>query len=579
VVDRFVPEPKVRSMDNRATTKNIKEVDELKKIVFLIIASLLILALVLPGCDGGNGVVVRPKIKIGIPYPFGTVQGTSMLAGAQLAASQINVAGVFVSSENKTYDIQIIGRNDNEISDPSNAWHAVDYLVNTAGAQFIIGGFRTEAVIPMITNVFAAATPPVPYFICGSSTAELLAGINLLYGGGQYPVGSGTPYYTFNASTSDFYEYMFRVTPFNSGFLMGMVMTTFAQVTQDIQTAMNWTWNATGTGTWPHKVNVAIVAENLTWAGPIIGGYQALVAGMGGLFGWNLTVTRTFSDNPSPGVVDAALNAIEAAKNEVILTCMSGPCGLTFGKRMGALGINAMAVGINVEGQDLNYYINTAGGAANEVVTATWAAGVNNTVKTAQFLADYSAYTGGAFPIYTASSYDMVMSLSEAIVGAGSLDKDLVCDWIRTHSRVGTTSLQAYYPAWDQVTHKLDSKGRDLPALNASQVSGIYGPLAVAGYNFTMPPYTTNDLIYGVGWSTGICAQWRNGTQIGVYPNAGYDLPYGAPHPLLLVKLPPQSTLQSTLCGLYWSNTLEYPGTSDVLIPHALKTQWAAWFP
>lgn len=563
-------------MYNRATTKNIKEVDELKKIVFLIIASLLILALVLPGCDGGNGGVVRPKIKIGIPYPFGTIQGTSMLTGAQLAASQINSgAGVFVSSENKTYDIEIIGRNDNEISDPSNAWHAVDYLVNTAGAKFIIGGFRTEAVIPMITNVFAAATPPVPYFICGSSTAELLAGLNLLYGGGQYPVGSGTPYYAFNASTSDFYEYMFRVTPFNSGFLMGMVMTTFTQIAQDIQTAMGWTYNATAHA-WPHKVNVAIVAENLTWAAPIIGGYQLLVGGaLGGVFGWNLTVTRTFSDNPTPGVVDAALNAIEAAKNQIILTCMSGPCGLTFGKRMGALGINAMAVGINVEGQDLNYYINSAGGAANEVVTATWAAGVNNTVKTAQFLADYQAFSGGAFPIYTASSYDMVLSLSEAIVGAGSLDKDLVCDWIRTHSRVGTTSVQAYYPAWDQVTHLKDKYLRDLPALNNSQISAIYGGYAVAGHNKTMPPYTTNDLIYGVGWSTGLCVQWRNGTQIGVYPNAGYDIATNPDVPTYLA----QSTLQSILCGLYWSNTLEYPGTQDALIPAALQTVWNGWFP
>jgi hypothetical protein len=142
-------------MNNRATTKNKKEVYALKKIVFLIIASILVIGLVLPGCNGGPVTPARPKILIGVPYPYGTIQGDHLLDAAEMAASEINVAGVFVSGENKTYDIDIIGRNDNEISDPANAWIAVNYLVNTANVEFVIGGFRTEAVIPMITNVLA----------------------------------------------------------------------------------------------------------------------------------------------------------------------------------------------------------------------------------------------------------------------------------------------------------------------------------------------------------------------------------------------------------------------------------------
>jgi branched-chain amino acid transport system substrate-binding protein len=453
-----------------------------------------------------------------------------------MAASEINVAGVYVSSENKTYDIDIIGRNDNEISDPANAWHAVDYLVNTAGVDYVIGGFRTEAVIPMLTNVFATASPPVPFFICGSSTQELLAGLGLLYGGGQYPVGSGTPYYTFNASTSDFYEYIFRATPFNSGFLVGLVMTYFAQLTQDIQNTMGWTWNATGTGTWPHKVKIAIVGENLTWAAPVIAGYQALVADFGGVFGWELNITRTFSDIPPVAVIDAALAAIETNKNVVILTCMSGPCGLTFGKRMGALNISAIPVGINVEAQD-------------------------------------ATYTGGWFPIYTASSYDMVYAIAEAIVATGTRDKGAVCTYLRTHCRTSTSANTCYYPDWDMVTVKGDKYGRDLPALNASQVTAIYGGLAVAGHNKTMPPYTTNDLIYGPGYATGVGVQWINGTQVGVYPNSGYDAAMGP------ISLPPQSTLQSVICGLYWSNSLEYPGTLDIHIPAAYQNKWSIWYP
>ena len=574
MVDRFVPAPKVRSDEIGATTRIKKEVNELKKIVFLIIASLLILGLVLPGCDGGNGGVVRPKIKIGVPYPWGTTQGTGMISGAEMAADEINVAGVFVASENKTYDIQIIGRNDNEISNPDDAWIAVDYLVDTAKVDFVVGGFRTEAVEPMIQKVFRTASPSVPYFIVGSSTSELLAGG--LSGASVYPNGYGTPYYAYNASSAA-YEYIFRVSPMNSGFLMGFVLTLFAQAAQDVQSAMGWSFCMT-TLSWPHKVKVAIVAENLTWCQGIIGGYRLMVGALGGLFGWELNLTKTFGDNAPSGEVSAALTAIENAQNMLILTALSGPVGITFGKQMGALGIHAIPVGINVEAQNINYDISTTGGAENEITTGTWVEGVNSTDLTADFIANYKTYTGGAYPVYTAASYDMVYALADAIEKADSRDKDDVCDWLRTHDRNTTSAHVAYYPAWDQVTHNM-SGAKDLPALNAAQVSAIYGPLRVPYHNYTMPPFITNDLIYGPGYATGLGYQWINGTMVGVYPNSGYDLPYGAPHPLLLVQLQPQSTIQSKLSGIYWSNALEYAGIQDITIPASYVSNWTAWYP
>jgi hypothetical protein len=122
-------------------------------------------------------------------------------------------------------------------------------------------------------------------------------------------------------------------------------------------------------------------------------------------------------------------------------------------------------------------------------------------------------------------------------------------------------------------TVKKDKYGRPLPALNASQVAAIYGGLAVAGHNKTMPPYTTNDLIYGPGYATGLGVQWVNGTQVGVYPNAGYNTGIGP------YSYPPQSTLQSAICGLYWSNALEYPGTANIHIPAPYQNKWSLWYP
>jgi branched-chain amino acid transport system substrate-binding protein len=545
----------------------------LKRILFLVISTLLVLGLVLPGCTGGVVVTPRPNILIGIPAPEGTPQGTSMEKGAELAVSQINVHGVNVTVGGNTtlYNFKLIERNDNEISDPTSAWSAVNYLVNTQHVQFVIGGFRTEAVEPMIQNVFKTASPNVPFFIDGAATAQLLSGG--LSGASYWPTGYGTPYaYGYNASSAA-YKYIFRCTPFNANFLLGMVMSVFSQITQQIQTAMNWTYNGTA---FPHKVNVAIVGENLTWALPIIGGYQALIAGYGGGFGWNLTVTKTFGDTAASGIVDAALNAIQLAENQVILTCMSGPVGKTFGTEMAALNITAIPVGINVEAQDPNYGLNTH--SQYEVTTGTWAAGVNNTALTASFLSAYETATGGMPTSYTASSYDMLYALKEAIEGTDSLAPATVCQYLLTHARINTSGNAGYYPVWDQSTHA-GYYGVQYPALNSSQVAAIYTSNGYnAAYNFTMAPFTTNDLIYGPGYLTGICVQWiKTGstyTQVGMWPKAGFDIIVGNP-----AYGKAQTTLMRKLCGLNWSNTLEYPGTQAATIPGAYQTQWGIWFP
>jgi branched-chain amino acid transport system substrate-binding protein len=555
----------------------------LKRAIFLIIATLLVLGIVLPGCGGGGGGEERSDIIIGVPYPQGDIQGTAMLAGAEMAADEINVAGVTVwnGTANVTYNIKIVGRQDNEIYNPPSAWQAVDYLIATSHAQFIIGGFRTEAVVPMLTNVFATVTPSVPFFICGSATAELQSGLGLLTNpppaSSQYPLGSGTPYWDYN-STSHFYKYVFRTTPFNTGFLLGAVMSQFAQMAQDIQTGMGWGWNGTA---FPNKVRVGIVGENLTWAAPIIGGYQTLVAGYGTFYGWSLCTTtsvRTFSDTASSGVVDAALADIQAAQCQIILTCMSGPVGQTFGKEMKALNITAIPVGINVEAQSPNYAITT--GSSYEVTLGTFANGVAVTTETLGFLSRYVAYAG-AFPIYTAASYGQVYSIKEAIEATDSLDKDAVCQYIESHSRIDAAGPVSFYPEWDKVTHQTTYKRGaflvDLPALNSTQVSDLYTAGGYnAAYNFTMDPFTSHDLVYGPGHLTGIGVQWVNGTQVGMWPNAGYDIVLA---PLYAAYGPVQTTLMRKLCGLNWSNTLEYTGTSLAVVPAAYKAQWAIWFP
>jgi branched-chain amino acid transport system substrate-binding protein len=257
---------------------------------------------------------------------------------------------------------------------------------------------------------------------------------------------------------------------------------------------------------------------------------------------------------------------------------MSGPVGQTFGKEMKALNITAIPVGINVEAQSPNYAITT--GSSYEVTTGTYAPGVANTPLTLGFLSRYQAYTG-AMPIYTAASYGQVVALAAAIEATDSLDKDVVCEYLEANSRIDPAGVVQYYPEWDKVTHTYTLKRGvylvDLPALNASQVAALY---TTSGYNatfpFTMDPFTSHDLVYGPGYLTGIGVQWVAGAQVGMWPNAGYDIVLAPPY---AVAGPVQTTLMRKLCGLNWSNTLEYTGTSNVVVPAAYQTQWAIWFP
>jgi len=225
-----------------------------------------------------------------------------------------------------------------------------------------------------------------------------------------------------------------------------------------------------------------------------------------------------------------------------------------------------------------------------EITTGTWAPGVNQTPETAGFLSRYIAYTG-AMPIYTASSYDAVYLIKKAIEATDSLDKDDICEWIEdlNNAQVISTGRAGYYPLWDGATLRVrKASGLTHPALNSSQLAQIYAAgwylPEGTGYNYTMPAFTTHDLIYGprtnasdpnTGWLTGLALQWlkpgASWVQAGVWPKAGYDQPIGP------LSLKPQTTFVQTIVGLNWSNEMEYPGIQAMVIPDAYKTVWASW--
>jgi branched-chain amino acid transport system substrate-binding protein len=570
-------------MNNQATAQIKKEVDELKKIVFLIIASLMVLGLVLPGCTGE----VVPKVTIAICGPMNNVQGVHMWNGATLAEEEINALNTDQGIQIGTtyYQIDVIKINTNEIAVPADAGPAMEAAITNKGAQFVVGGFRTEGVVDMVKVARCTTTP---FMICGAATYSLLSGPGYY----THPAATGTPYIGDPKGVG--YEYIFRITPFNDVFL---VNNSFLMTTMVAKTIEGIIGSVYGFPVSTNAVKIAILSESLAWADAMTEsarGVFSLVAPY--VFNWpwelapggnNGTGVWRVSDNPSETVMQNILSEIDSSGAHIIFTILSGPVGVTYGKFKGAAGIAAISVGINVEAQDPGYWAKTkyqtsppAYGAEYEITMATWAPGVNQTDKTYDFLTAYYKHCA-LDPLYTASSYDGVWAIAKALDAVNVIeeygvepdpDQDAVIAWLEdpTNAQDISTGTVTYYPLWDgtQIGYW---KTAPWPALNSTQIDYYYldGATHNIGYdstypvcNFTMPPYTTHDLVYGPTWVTGLAAQWQEVVgpqQIGVWPNEG--------------TWQAQNAMSRYVAGINWTD-VEYDGITDFVIPDWMCTAW-----
>ena len=478
----------------------------MKRIVFLIIATLLVIGLVLPGAVLAQGPI---PIKVIIAGPMAYAQGQDMMNGAELAATEI---GTFSTGGND-YEFELIECDTNEISDSAAAGAKLEakLLANT-DCKIVAGGFRTEGVnteIPVILDQTAL------FMIVGAATPALLA-----------PVA----FYEADPGTYGDYKYIFRASPFNASFLVNNILMMMQVVSANIRSAMGWpAWNGTN-----QAVRIGIFAESLEWAAPLVYGFQVYISIFGALFGWEQGLVETCSDTAGSSIVVPKLNALAADECHVILTIVSGPVGTIFSSKKGELEIPALAVGINVLGQESTFWEDTEGYCESDILMGSWAPGVAQTGNTLAFLAAFEA-AYGKFPSYTAATYDVLYNLEAAIVSEGwdstndgtiqtSVDNLIPYFEDLNNKITGTSGVNAFYPKWDMSTLQYSAAFAAstpnnvgfgvgiLPALNTTQLDALYGVNGYdpsPGHNYTMPSFTTHDLVYGTDWVTGIFVQWR----------------------------------------------------------------------
>lgn len=352
--------------------------------------------------------VAQETIKIAVLGPMAFLQGEHHWAGAEMARDEINAAGG-IKVGGKARKIELVRVDTNEMVSPGDATNAIERAITREKADFLVGGFRSEAVLAMQE---IAMDYKKLFLGCGAADAKL--GENV---------------------TKDYnrYKYWFRVTPLNSP---GLGRTLFA-VLNDIAGQVRANLKK-------ETPKVAILAEKVIWTEAIVKAAQANLPKM------KMEVVGLWQPSPTATDVTAELSAIERTGADIVFTVVSGPMGIALGRQMGERGMKATAFGINVEAQKDGFWPATAS-KGNYVATIDTYSEVEMTPKMIPFVKAYKARFN-KMPTYTAGTYDAIQMIKDSVEAVGSVDPEKMIPYIEKTSFVGTGAIleydKAHEPVW-----------------------------------------------------------------------------------------------------------------------------------
>jgi len=352
--------------------------------------------------------LAQGTVKIAVIGPMSFVQGENHWMGAELARDDINKAGG-ISVGGKKLKVELIRADSNEIQSVSDATNAMERVITRDKADFIVGGFRSEAVLAMQE---VAMDNKKLFLGCGAADAKLGENVETNY---------------------DRYKYWFRVTPTKSADLGRTLFAVLGSIAGQIRADLK-----------KDTPKVAILAEKVAWTQAIVGALQTNLPKM------KMDVVGLWQPSPTATDVTAELSAIERAGADIVFTAVSGPVGIVLGRQMGERKMKAIAFGINVEAQKDGFWEATAG-KGNYVSTLDTYGMVEVTPKMIPFVKEFEARFHKS-PTYNAATYDAIMLLKDAIEQAGTTNADKlvpVLEGFKDH--VGTAATLTWDKRHDPV--------------------------------------------------------------------------------------------------------------------------------
>jgi branched-chain amino acid transport system substrate-binding protein len=341
-------------------------------------------------------------IKIGVIGPMQFVQGKGHWNGAVMAAEEVNARGG-VKVGDKRMKIELVKADSNEFLNVTDATNAMELLMSRDRVDFVVGGFRSEAVLAMQD----IAMDYKRIFIgCGAAHPELCERV---------------------AKDYDTYKYFFRGTPFNSRFLVRTAFIQMATVAGIMKATLGLP-----------KIRIAVVAEKAMWADPLIPAAQGFIPKLGH------EISGIWRPSPVATDVTAELSAIQRADTHIILTFFSSSVGIPFARQAGELKIPAAQVGINVEAQKDGFWQATQGQGDYVMTLNTYNRNVESTELTKPFVDKYVKRFGET-PTYTADTYAAIIyNIVPVIEMTGTLDADRLVKVMETREFITPGGKVAY---------------------------------------------------------------------------------------------------------------------------------------
>jgi branched-chain amino acid transport system substrate-binding protein len=341
-------------------------------------------------------------IKIGVIGPMQFVQGKGHWNGAVMAAEEINARGG-VKVGDKKMKIELVKADSNEFLNVTDATNAMELLMTREKVDFVVGGFRSEAVLAMQD----IAMDYKKIFIgCGAAHPELCTRV---------------------AKDYDTYKYFFRGTPFNSTYLVKTAFIQMATVAGILKATLNIP-----------KLRVAVVAEKAMWADPLIPAAEGFIPKLG------YEISGVWRPSPVATDVTAELSAIQRADTHLILNFFSSSVGISFARQAGELKIPAAQVGINVEAQKDSFWQATQGYGNYVMTLNTYNRNVEVNNLTKPFIDTYVKRFGET-PTYTADTYAMIIyNIVPVIEMTGALDADRLIKVMETREFETPAGTVAY---------------------------------------------------------------------------------------------------------------------------------------
>jgi branched-chain amino acid transport system substrate-binding protein len=346
-------------------------------------------------------------IKIAILGPMSFVQGEHHWNGAEMARDEINKAGG-INVGGKRMQVELVRADTNEIQSVPDATNAIERVITRDKVDFLIGGFRSEAVLAM-----QEVAMDYKKLFLGVGAAHSKLGLNV-------------------ESNYERYKYWFRVSPTKDVDLARTLFAVLGTIGQQIRTDLK-----------TDTPKVAILAEKAVWTEGLVAAAQKTLPAL------KMEVVGLWQPSAVATDVTAELSAIDRSGAHIVFTMLSGPVGISVGRQMGERNMKAVAWGINVEGQKEEFW-QAAAGKAQFVSTLDTYSEVEYTPKTIAFVKAYRARIKKA-PTYTAATYDAIMMLKDAIEKEGTTNADKLVAHIEKMEHVGTGAVATFDKRHDLV--------------------------------------------------------------------------------------------------------------------------------